>query len=152
MTKYTDTNGLEWELKLTVGKLETLQTHGIDVEDIFSDPNKLADLFLAKPKKLCEMLYVMLEKQINERSITPEEFAESFDRETLDCATDAMITECVCFFQKGATAVAQEKVPSLLKEMDAKIQRQLRSRFDLASASLDGVTKSEELSESAPPG
>ena len=153
MTKYIDSQNLEWTLKLNVGVLETLQEHGIDVESLFSDPNKLADLFLSKPKKICEMLYVILEKQIKDRNITPQEFAESLDRDTLDEATNALLQEVVLFFQRGATApVIREKVPSLLKEMDQKIVERMRQRFDKTLGSLDTVMNSAESSQSIPEG
>lgn len=152
MTKYLDSSGLEWELKLTVGRLETLTEHGIDIENLLSDPNKLATLFLTNPKKICEMLYVMLESQIKARNLTPADFANSIDRETLDVATNSMITEIVCFFQKGATTVAQEKVPLLLQQMEEKIQQAMRIRLDAVSGSLDTVMKSVEFSASPPMG
>lgn len=153
MTTYTDSQNLEWTLKLNVGVLETLQEHGIDIEQLFSDPNKLAALFLSKPKKICEMLYVILEKQIKDRNMTPQEFAENLDRDTLDKATDALLQEVVLFFQRGATApVIREKVPSLLKEMDQKIAEKMRQQFDKTMESLDTAMKSEESSPLIPEG
>lgn len=153
MTKYTDSQNLDWTLKLNVGVLETLQEHGIDIESLFSDPNKLADLFLSKPKKICEMLYVILEKQIKNRNMTPQEFAENLDRDSIDKATDALMEEIVLFFQRGATApIIKEKIPSLLKEMDQKIVNKIKQRFENLSESFDTVTKSAESSPLIPEG
>lgn len=125
---FRDAKDREWSLRLTVGNCREIRdTCHIDFGEI-TDGKCFVELGTSI-EKLYQVLWVLCEKQAESRSVTPEDFAESFDGDVLDDAQDALM-EAVTLFTRRSMRTAMEKmirattkaVPEGMKTLEAWIE------------------------------
>lgn len=143
---YKDSTGREWKLVLNIGVIEDIKTQtGYDFGSYMLEPEKLANLLIVSPKILAEILYLICEEQVLKLELDGREFGRSLDRETMDKATDALITAIVIFFQRGSAGqTLREKLPLILEKMDTQIRRRVSRSLDKALSDMD-IDSGEQL-------
>lgn len=152
MTKFKDSAGREWSIEINVGMVEDIQAHGgIDLDVMMTSPEKFMSMLFTAPRKLVEMLYVILEPQATAQNIDGKAFGRLFNRETLDAATDALLESLVLFYQRSSAGkTVGAKLPQILAKMDREIAKRTSEHFDKVLS--DTVIDSRELSVSIPSG
>jgi hypothetical protein len=159
MKTFTDVEGRHWNIRGTLGTFERVKTAtGVDMLDLPTTQQCLRDI--SDVFKLGAVLYVVCEQQAQERGISPEQFSDSFNADTLHAAADALIEETIFFCrsdvrpalemayekaklaEKKAVEVMQTRLAALGKEMDAALEN--------LSTPTDSVTNLPESSASIP--
>lgn len=130
---FTDRHSRTWTLLLTFGVVDRIKEHtsgDVDFHDIMEDSTKLAKLLMDKNgRRLCECLYVMCEKQIQDAGLTPEEWADSFDGRTIDRAMSGIIGALADFFPRTRVGEAiKNDLPAWMEAMDNKTIQEMRNR------------------------
>lgn len=127
MARFKDSSGQEWELSLSTGMLAKLRTDAAFVLTKQQAATQLAGL-MDDPELFGRVLWVMVERQANERKIEPESFAFGLDGDAIERATTAMMEAAIDFFQRaGVRQSAKAKLPAIFekadREMNAEIER-----------------------------
>lgn len=112
---FKDAEGREWQLKLNVGSL----TRARDLADVkLGDGVELARI-ADDPALFGRVLYALLKPQIDEKGISPEDFAEAFDGDVVQAATEALMEE-ICLFTPPAKRAMLRKILDKGKELEGK--------------------------------
>lgn len=152
MPSFTDKNKADWIVELDIGKIEDIQdTNGVDLDMMMVSPERFTELLFASPRKLVSMLYVVCADQIKERKLSPRDFANLMNRETLDSAVNALLEAIIRFYPRSAAGRTMgNRIPQVLAKMDAEIERRTNEHLDKVLS--DTATVSPVSSESAPVG
>lgn len=75
MAQFTDKQGREWMIEITLGDVPPLKELGLDVEAVFDDPK--AASAAGRVEVLGRALWHLCEEQAREREVTPERFARA---------------------------------------------------------------------------
>lgn len=108
---YKDTQGREWELKLTLGLLTHVHEQTKLNLTLPSHIGKVAD----DPFLFGQVLCALHHRQIAERSLSPEAFRDGFDGELVDRVFRLLLEEIVVF----TPAAKQGVLRKLIARMDA---------------------------------
>ena len=121
MSRFVDAENREWELRIRVSHLGELKSEAaFDLGDN-AEMEKLGELFLSTPMRLCNALWVLCRKQAEERKVTREQFEDGFDGDAARRAITALSEAIIDFFQGRQTSQAiKERLPKLLSEVDSK--------------------------------
>lgn len=107
MSRFTDGNGREWALRLTVGALSDVKSDtGFDLGTAIKSEQGLADLLFSDPAQLVSILWVLCEPVATARGVTPEDFARLFDGVTLGSAGEALLMAIADFFPRSRVGAA----------------------------------------------
>lgn len=138
LSTFTDKNGNTWKMELNVGIVNQLKTDaGLDLDECIKKPEKIATILLESPVKLVSVFYVVLEEQIEKRSLSPVDFAKLFDRKLIDAATDAFIAALFLFYPRAAAgAVLADRLPAMLKSMDRQIVKKANIAVEKALSNM----------------
>jgi len=143
--------GREWELALNVGLLGRLRR---DADfDLGKNTNKerLAETLFADPETIVKVLWVIVEKQAEKASVSPEEFGYGFDGSAIESAATAFMEAIIDFFHRPAVAKALTmQLPGMLTEFDARMVGATEKAIEKLKRSTlnDSAGNSPELSES----
>lgn len=96
MSKFTDANGRDWQVTLTVGLLRPLRELGFGLDELKG--TTVGGLAFAEPEKLVEVAWLLCEAQADKAGVTPEQFGAGFDGDTLDRFADAFMGAVLLFF------------------------------------------------------
>jgi hypothetical protein len=126
MAKFIDGEERDWNVTLNVGLIEDIQEKlGIDIDMLLKKPEALADTLFDTPKRFVQLMYLICEKEIEERKLSPRDFGILFDRETIDKAVNSFLEAVVTFYPRSAVGgVLKENLPTMLKEMDQKLVKE----------------------------
>lgn len=132
---FTDGDGREWKLRLTVGLVEDIQKEtGVELGDE-SNADWLALLF-GKRRKLVEVLWLLCEAQADKAGVTPEQFGHLFDGATLDAAGTALAAAVADFFPRSRISQAlRENLQAILEAGEEKAVAEIRATAGRSSAS-----------------
>lgn len=159
MKTFTDTEGRHWNIKGTLGAFERVKTAcGVDMLDLPTTQKclqQISDVFA-----LGRVLYVMCEDQCQERGVTPEQFADAFNADTLHAASEALIEEVIFFCRKELRPAlqmaldkarqAERKMLDTVKERIGSMEREMDAAIANLSTSTDSATSWPESSASTP--
>lgn len=104
MAKFTDSEGREWDVRLTVGDLPALREAGFDLGKVFGAPDGWAQGVGSDPAVVVKALYPLCERRVKELDMTPEQFGQLFDPDTYGRATEALLAEAAGFFPNSRAA------------------------------------------------
>lgn len=140
MKSFTDTEGRIWSIRGSLGAFERVRTlTGVDMLDLPTTQNclkEINDVFT-----LGRVLYAMCQDQVEARGITPEQFADGFNADTLHEASNALLDEVVFFCRKDlrpALQMALEKA----RQADAKVVETMQSRVKFMEKEMDAAIES----------
>lgn len=154
MATFTDNAGDEWRVAFTFGLLDRIKAEaGFDLAAAMEDHEKLAGLlFKGLGRPLVEALYVACADQVEERGLTPEDWAHRFDGPAVERATVAVLEAVADFFPR--TRVGEKirgDLPGLLKEMDDHLIRVLEQNRRKSRAGSSGPGSRSPGSSASPP-
>lgn len=132
MSKFKDKNNREWNIVLDVGMIEDIKDQtGIDLDEHIANPEKMAGLIFDGPRNIVAVLHVCLEDQIKSVPLTPREFAKSFDRATVDAASNAFLEAMLSFYPRSAVGgVMRENLPTMLEKMDQSMMKEAKKNIE----------------------
>jgi hypothetical protein len=115
MHRFKDNADREWDISLNGWQLkklkETIDFDARDHESILKAAND--------PLLLCNVLFVLCEKQAKERGVSDEQFGEALGGDAIDAATEAYIQESVDFFPRSQRP-ALNKVLATVKDYQTR--------------------------------
>lgn len=124
MKFFEDKSGRRWTIVLNIGVLRRIKS-ALDI-DLLSDPQGIP----GEVNKLVDILWITLEKQINERCLTVDQFCELLESDVLAKAVDALMGEYADFFSSLSPAKGSlirnaweqnQKLDSEIKQMVEKV-------------------------------
>lgn len=137
MKSFTDTEGRIWSIRGSLGAFERVKTlTGVDMLDLPTTQNclkEINDVF-----KLGRVLYAMCQEQAESRGLTPEQFADGFNADTLHDASNALLDEVVFFCRKDLRPALQMALAKA-READAKVVETMQSRVKFIETQMDAA-------------
>jgi len=132
MKSFTDKTGESWDLDLNIGAAMRLKSRlDIDIENAvtFDKSNNPEDVSLLERIAedsilLFNVIFILCEKQVQDRKLTQEQFAERFTGDTIEAATDALLDEIVNFSRPAKRKVLQ-RLRQISKEYSDRAGKQL---------------------------
>lgn len=108
MSKFRDSTGDEWEVRITAGHLRSLrEDFKLDLRDAFKpEGNPFAEA-LGDPERFVTIVAFLCDEQIQKRNLTPEQFAYRFDGDTLESAAVALFGAVSSFSRPRTEAKAE---------------------------------------------
>ena len=136
MKFFKDKKNLEWRLVVNVAALKAVKSVcGVDLFNIISlkegekpDLSRLTAL-AEDPILLVDVLYTLCAKQIAERNMTPEEFAEGLNGDVLEKAFHSLIMETFDFFPE-AKRLTMTKLWTIATRYQEKNQQELLEKVN----------------------
>ena len=132
MKSFTDKNGDSWDLDLNVGAAMRLNSRlNINIENAvrFDQANRPEDVSLLEQIAedsflLFNIIFVLCEKQVQDRNLTQEDFAARFTGDTIEAATDALLDEIVNFSRPAKRKILL-RLRQISKEYSERANQQL---------------------------
>ena len=157
MKKFTDKNKNDWILNLTVGTAKRVKADcGIDlinIIDIKTGAEKsILEELATNPILLVDVLFSLCRKQAEEKGIDDFAFADIFDGETIQNASEALVEEIINFsppVTKKILMKIYEKNKQVMGENEKELEAILESpEFDKdLEAFMKSSTDMQESSE-----
>ena len=132
MKSFTDKTGESWDLDLNIGAAMRLKSRlDIDIENAvtFDKSNNPEDVSLLERIAedsilLFNVIFILCVKQVQDRKLTQEQFAERFTGDTIEAATDALLDEIVNF-SRPAKRIVLQRLRQISKEYSDRAGKQL---------------------------
>ncbi|TVQ57550.1 MAG: hypothetical protein EA377_00825 [Phycisphaerales bacterium] len=96
MKTFTDTTGRNWTITVNVDAIKRVRSL-CDVDLLEWSDGKLIERLIRDPILLCDVVYAVCKPQIDERSITDEDFGQAMAGDAIEHATTALLEEVVNF-------------------------------------------------------
>ena len=129
MKIWHDTTGRTWATNINVGTIKRVkQITGKNLLDLAG--GELAKEVMGDPCLLCDIIYALHQPEAEKQGISDIQFGEALAGDSIEEATDALMSELVDFFPNSqrrellATAIKQAK------EQEAKAIEQARSELE----------------------
>ncbi|RIK72124.1 MAG: hypothetical protein DCC68_26760 [Planctomycetota bacterium] len=150
MPSFKDTNGREWLVTLNVAQVKRVRERlGVNLADL-QEGNLLTRL--ADPVTLVDVLFVLVQPQADENSVTDEQFAASLGGDTLSSASTALL-EALCDFFPQPTRLMLRKVLAQTQARQADAVTKIETEGDeLIRTALDKAMKVKTLQVASPTG
>lgn len=137
MKAFTDTEGRIWNIRGSLGAFERVKTlTGVDMLDLPTTQNclkEINDVFT-----LGRVLYAMCQDQVQSRGLTPEQFADAFNADTLHEASNALLDEVVFFCRKDLRPALQMALDKA-RQADAKVVEVMQTRVQHMERQMDAA-------------
>lgn len=150
MPSFKDTNGREWLVTLNVAQVKRVRERlGVNLADL-QEGNLLVRL--ADPVTLVDVLFVLVQPQADENSVTDEQFAASLGGDTLSAASTALL-EALCDFFPQPTRLMLRKVLAQTQARQADAVTKIEAEGDeLIRTALDKALKVKTPQVASPTG
>jgi len=167
MRSFKDADGRDWDVEVTVGTIKRVRaTLDLDLTEIDSAIYKR----LADPVLLADLLFVVCERQANDRDLSDEDFGRGLRGDPIDDATAALLDAVADFFpgrrrsllqamisksatlQEQAAKMAMDKItdPETEKATLAAMRRDMDAEVAGALTPSSGLTNSQASPASTP--
>ena len=120
-TTFKDAEGREWRVRITAGLLGRVRAEaGIPLAAIVRDNAALAELLYTDPETLGRVIWLAVADQAEARGVTPEQFYDAFDADTLQGSVSALIGAVMDFTPRSPVArQSRLGTEAILKLMDS---------------------------------
>lgn len=136
MHTFNDKAGRSWDLEATYASYARVKAHtGVSLFDLATEERKSLQQ-LADPFVLGQVIWCMIEPQAVTRGLTPEQFYEAFDGETLERSYNALVDEMVFFCPTRARKVLTLAVQKV-READAVADKMVDERMPEIGKAID---------------
>ena len=137
MKAFTDTEGRLWSIRGSLGAFERVKTlTGVDMLDLPTTQNCLKEI--NNVFTLGRVLYAMCQDQVESRGLTPEQFADGFNADTLHEASNALLDEVVFFCRKDLRPALQMALDKA-RQADAMVVETMQLRVHHMEKEMDLV-------------
>lgn len=136
MAKFTDRQGGEWVLTLTVETIRRVRSEtGYDLAAVFTAEGmtKLTD-----PSLLVDVLCSVVGGQLASKQLTPKQFGELFDGDSLESAANALLEASVDFLPSGRREV--------IRKLWSKADEVATAASEVLAAKIEGLSVADVLS------
>ncbi len=138
MAKFTDDEGRDWLVRVDVTSIRNVRENcnGLDLGSL----SNIAETFVRMaddPELLCNVLYVVCEKQATERNITDGDFGHLLLGDVIENATMALEVAITDFFP--------QKKRLLLQRLREKVDRVQAAGLDLVTEKLESADLEEKI-------
>ena len=147
--------GRTYTLRLDGGTIRRLKAEtGWDFFAIADDGEALTRDCLLFSHRLIPVLTAWLRTERTAAGLSEEQFADLFDGDILDAATEAVWVAFADFFRRHPLSmrVAELGAKAVMEEIEAEIKKAMRTRSGTGTVGNDSSTVSPDSSESTPPG
>jgi hypothetical protein len=131
VASFQDTQGRAWEVTVNYGAMRRVRDSlSVNLMELVGGP--LLERVTADPVLLIDILYWVLKPQADERKITPDDFAEIFDGDSVYAASMALRESVINFFPKDKREAALrmvERVDRMAEEMWQKMEQEIDAQF-----------------------
>jgi hypothetical protein len=128
MSTFTDKDGKDWSLELTVGIVKRIRNrHQLDI--VALDKGALEQL-ATDPMLLADVLFVICEEEVKSREMSAEEFALALGGNAIDDATNALVEAIIDFFPRRRRPLlrqARAKLDQLEKIQDQELAKMVET-------------------------
>ncbi len=148
MRKFNDNKNRGWILEINVGAIKRVRDLAkIDLLDM--ENGRIFERLIDDPVALCDVIYVLVKIQADEKGITDEDFGQSMAGDAIEDATTAMLEELVDFFPGPRRAILKKALGKLRTvqklmietankeldnpEMEQRIQREILGKLSTNS-------------------
>ena len=144
MRVFKDKNDFSWEIEVNISALKKVKSYlDLNLLDIFKqNPEtqkfELLEKISEDPILLVDLLFVLCEKQVKERNMNAEDFANVFSGEVIENAVNALLYEIIDFFQETKKAVLK-KILDTGKKMQGEAEKLILEK--LANVNLEQMLK-----------
>ena len=104
---FTDTAGHSWTVEINVDAVKRVKA-ALEIDLLETATGPLVARFVNDPVLLCDVLFVLCQKQADAQGITAEDFGRAMGGDVLDDATAAFLEGIVLFFPSQRRAVLQK--------------------------------------------
>lgn len=126
---FRDADGRDWPIVLTVGKCRAVKEHcGIELHKLWANEHGLAGL-ITDPVLFAEILWCLCETKADAISVSPTEFGDALDSESLELAFSAF-TEAIVLFTPPAMRQAVRKAIETEQEAQTRSGEALANWVD----------------------
>jgi len=129
VAKFMDRSGNEWVLELTVGDLTRARVHAeVNFGTVLTNMAELDGLLYGDLEKFGRLIWTLVEKQAEKIGLTPEQFADGFDKSTIDAARLAVMDAIADFTQPLETAAEKKAaIRGLMKAADRAMAAKIKA-------------------------
>lgn len=118
---FRDSEGREWRLKLSIAVAQAIRDElGVDFGDL--DEGRLFLRLGSNPYQLAQVLWMLCEKQCDREEVSPAEFAEGLDGDSIDAALEALIEATVLFTRRPMRAALRKLVETTRAAQEAGLK------------------------------
>lgn len=141
MATFKDAEGREWVIRLTLGSIDRVKREAdvdFGVINTPEGPRKLAAMF-DNPATLAKVCYVLAHSQAEKAGVSPEQFAEAIDGDTLERMGEALNDEIVNFsptHRRDVMRAGLKKAQGTIQRAAAKAVEAIEAMSDEAIASV----------------
>ena len=137
MPKFKDMEGREWMVNLNVTVLKRIRSD-LDFDPLDIDGGKALEKMMFDPVLLCNVLFLVCEKQAIDKGVTDEQFGESLGGDSIDDATKAYCEALADFTRNPRQRKILRKALSLYEMAKGKVLDRAETRLDeMDEAKLD---------------
>jgi hypothetical protein len=123
---FKDSEGREYTIRITLGLVPRLRAAGLDLAKRLDHPDTLAAL--DDPDRFGRIFWVLVGKQAEALGLTPEQWAEGFDGDTIASAVKALTYAHVDFSQPPAVrAAVRDAMPGAIERRNQRIADHMRT-------------------------
>ncbi|WP_437226007.1 hypothetical protein SH661x_004357 [Planctomicrobium sp. SH661] len=123
MKSFTDRQGRSWTIEINYTSLRRVHAlTGINLTRIVDPHSNVMEQLTGDPFVLFDCLVAVLQPQLDEKGLSPEQFGEALDEESGDKASMALIEAIIDFFPEGKRMLLRR---ALTKVLTAAERRQL---------------------------
>lgn len=140
MKTFKDRHGNAWEIDASLGVYERVRDLcQVDLTDMASTGKCLEQM--ADPFVLGGVLWVFCQKQATDRGLSPEQFRDCFNGDTVHQATEALIDEAV-FFCRAQLRPALQMAVDKARAADQKMIGAINANLDQIGQAIDNALTS----------
>lgn len=136
MNSFKDKNGKLWTIEVNLGTARKVMSgcgvdllHLIDIDAEKTDLTGL-DKIASDPFLLFQVIFILCEQQVRDAGIGEEEFAELFDSDSIQAATDSLVQEVINFSQpakRKMLTVVYKRMVAFREEQSRHLEEILES-------------------------
>ena len=150
MKTFSDTAGRTWTITVNVDAIKRARSL-CEVDLLELTDGKLIEKLIRDPILLCDVVYAVCKPQLDEQSITDEEFGRAMAGDAIEHATTALLEEVVNFSPNLRDRQVIERVMKRTWQVMDKARDVIEARIDgeldrIAEETLDQI-KNEPLTE-----
>lgn len=124
-TAFTDQQGRDWNLRITIPRAKKLRDAGFDIMDVEKFSKAISDIFDSY-----EIIWHLVSDQAKDREFTADKFAEEIYAECAEDAHAALVGAVTDFSQKHgrkALGAAMQRIYSAAQEAETKRMQMVES-------------------------
>ena len=128
MKKFKDGKGRYWEVVISVDAIKRVKS-ALDCDLLRVVEGKLIEELISNPVLLCDVLFVLCEREAISLGVSDSEFGSSLFGDALESATTVLLEELIGFFPNAKRSILT-KALGKFREMETRALSQASNRLD----------------------